>query len=465
VIANGIVIASTRPASLLEAVPSGSLDARLARSNATVTRAARAALAKAAASAVTCKGSVSASITSKLSFGAGIDLRGSWKLFGGLQSASLTANAGASASISATAKAGGSCKLKPTTIVSFPGPSVDTFVGPVPVVITSNISVDLDANASVHASVTTGASAGFSASAGIGWTKPNGFYPIHSFNPHFSYTPPTVSANATVAANLTPTVSVDLYGVVGPQLALKSGLAFNANISRNPWWTLDAPVDLTASIDIPPLKLSSPTLHVYQHTFPIANAGSGFSLGCTGGDCGPGASVSVSNPGNQTTLVGSAVNLQIQASDTDGGALSYSASGLPVGISIDPVSGVISGVPTATGAYTVTVTVTDATGPSGSAAFNWAVSSSPTGACEPSSSLSVMVNGTNVVSYVPHGSWSSGSADVSVVNVEGSSVPRRAFPHQTWSTPPHLILSPERPSQQRTTPTFTSSTAPAWRAR
>lgn len=46
----------------------------------------------------------------------------------------------------------------------------------------------------------------------------------------------------------------------------------------------------------------------------------------------------------------------------------------------------------------------------------------PAGSCQPSSSLSVLVTGTNVTSYVPKGSWGSGATGVSVVNVEGSSI-------------------------------------------
>ena len=44
----------------------------------------------------------------------------------------------------------------------------------------------------------------------------------------------------------------------------------------------------------------------------------------------------------------------------------------------------------------------------------------PQGSCQPSSSLSVLVSGTNVVSYVPKGCWSCGTTGVSFVNVEGT---------------------------------------------
>jgi hypothetical protein len=55
----------------------------------------------------------------------------------------------------------------------------------------------------------------------------------------------------------------------------------------------------------------------------------------------------------------------------------------------------------------------------------------PQGSCQPSSSLSalVLVNGTNVVSYVPKGNWSvTPVKDISVVNVEGSSVTPTRIP-------------------------------------
>jgi hypothetical protein len=42
------------------------------------------------------------------------------------------------------------------------------------------------------------------------------------------------------------------------------------------------------------------------------------------------------------------------------------------------------------------------------------------GECEPSSSLSVLVSGSNVVSYVPKGAWAFGSTGIAAVNVEGT---------------------------------------------
>lgn len=53
----------------------------------------------------------------------------------------------------------------------------------------------------------------------------------------------------------------------------------------------------------------------------------------------------------------------------------------------------------------------------------------PSGSCQPSSSLSVMVQGTNVTSYVPKGAWlPSVATGVSVVNVEGSVITPTLIP-------------------------------------
>jgi serine protease len=89
-----------------------------------------------------------------------------------------------------------------------------------------------------------------------------------------------------------------------------------------------------------------------------------------------GNSVTVTNPGNQTTTVGSAVSLQIHASDSASGqTLTYSASGLPTGLSINSASGLISGNASTVGTYTPSVTATDTTGAAGSTSFTWAVNS------------------------------------------------------------------------------------------
>ncbi|MFF7761842.1 M4 family metallopeptidase [Streptomyces griseorubiginosus] len=95
----------------------------------------------------------------------------------------------------------------------------------------------------------------------------------------------------------------------------------------------------------------------------------------------PSTGVTVTNPGSQTSTVGTAVSLQISASSTNSGSLSYAASGLPAGLSISSSTGAITGTPTTAGTYSTTVTVTDSTGATGTASFTWTVNAAGGGSC------------------------------------------------------------------------------------
>ncbi|WP_019058298.1 putative Ig domain-containing protein [Streptomyces prunicolor] len=107
-----------------------------------------------------------------------------------------------------------------------------------------------------------------------------------------------------------------------------------------------------------------------------------FTSGTTTGN-----TVTVTNPGSQSTVTGSTASLQISATDSASATLTYSASGLPTGLSISSSTGLISGTASTAGTYAVTVTATDSTGASGSASFTWTVSTSGGGSCTSSQLL------------------------------------------------------------------------------
>lgn len=101
---------------------------------------------------------------------------------------------------------------------------------------------------------------------------------------------------------------------------------------------------------------------------------SGSHHGGGGGGGGGSSSVSVSNPGNQISSTGRAVGLQIRASDSNGGALNYSATGLPSGLNINSATGLISGTPTSATQSSARVTALDTNGgASASTTFSWTV--------------------------------------------------------------------------------------------
>jgi hypothetical protein len=85
----------------------------------------------------------------------------------------------------------------------------------------------------------------------------------------------------------------------------------------------------------------------------------------------------VAGPGGQANAEGDPVLLPIQANDSGGAPLTYSASGLPDGLGIDPSTGLISGTISAgtadNGPFTAIVTASDGT-LSTSQAFPWTMS-------------------------------------------------------------------------------------------
>ncbi len=68
--------------------------------------------------------------------------------------------------------------------------------------------------------------------------------------------------------------------------------------------------------------------------------------------------MTVTNPGSKTGTVGTATSLQMSGTDSGGLSLTYTATGLPTGLSISS-SGLISGTPSAAGTFNVTVTAQD----------------------------------------------------------------------------------------------------------
>jgi beta-glucosidase len=81
-----------------------------------------------------------------------------------------------------------------------------------------------------------------------------------------------------------------------------------------------------------------------------------------------GSPVTMTNPGPQEGLTGTAVHLRIAAT----GATSFTANGLPAGLAIS-ADGSITGTPTTAGTTTVDVTARDANGARATASFLWSV--------------------------------------------------------------------------------------------
>ena len=85
----------------------------------------------------------------------------------------------------------------------------------------------------------------------------------------------------------------------------------------------------------------------------------------------------ITNPGLQRSKPGDNVSLGIVADDQEGGGLKYAAGGLPPGLRMDTVTGVIAGTIGTSGQrrgiYRVLLTVVDAGGATSSEEFEWVV--------------------------------------------------------------------------------------------
>jgi len=127
-----------------------------------------------------------------------------------------------------------------------------------------------------------------------------------------------------------------------------------------------------------------------------------------GGSCTPAGSVTVANPGNKTGTVGTALTINNSAS---GGTSPYtwSASGLPAGLSINSGTGTISGTPSAAGTSNVTVTATDSSSPAKTGSASFTITVGTTGTC------SAQTNGTDV--SIPD----AGAAVTSTITMSGCS--------------------------------------------
>src|SRR5450755_719932 len=161
---------------------------------------------------------------------------------------------------------------------------------------------------------------------------------------------------------------------------------------------------------------------------------------------GGGNTVTVTNPGNQSSTVGTAASVPVTASDSGSGqTLTYSATGLPAGLSINSSSGLISGTPTTAGTSSVTVTARDGTGAAGSASFSWTVSGGGGGGCgttnlalnQPTTASSTE-NGGTPASAATDGNlgtrWSSAFSDPQWLQVDLGSVQSICKVVLNWET-------------------------------
>lgn len=132
----------------------------------------------------------------------------------------------------------------------------------------------------------------------------------------------------------------------------------------------------------------------------------------------------LTNPGSQSSVVGQPVSLQLTGSDPYGQALTFSATGLPPGLTLASGSGLVSGAGSTAGTYAVTARVSDGT-LSSSQAFTWTMAppapSAPAVAITGPTSAATYATTGSLVTLQGTASAGAGISDVRWMNDRGGS--------------------------------------------
>lgn len=262
------------PEPLIDAVPSGSIDT--ASAGRRVMRAVGRNLSDQIAKGISCGGNgPTLSLSGNASVSVTPSLSAHWSWFH-LASAQFTGTVSASVQLEASLSASASCDLEKTPLLAHPWTLgvIDIQVGPVPVVIVPEVQLYVQAGVDAKAAVTTDVHGSVSATAGVAYNH-GSISPVGSHTFNFGYDPPTLSASGDAHADLIPTLDLLLYGVGGPEASFSAGLDLSADSTKDPWWTLTAPVSLDATLAIPDLGLRTPSVNIYRNSFALAQAATG----------------------------------------------------------------------------------------------------------------------------------------------------------------------------------------------
>jgi hypothetical protein len=130
------------------------------------------------------------------------------------------------------------------------------------------------------------------------------------------------------------------------------------------------------------------------------------------------------NPGARQSTVGQPTSLQLQGSDPQSQPLTYSATGLPPGLSVMSSTGYISGTGTTAGTYTVTARASDGL-LSASQTFSWTMTTSSTSSgttTSPSSGPDYTAPTVSVTAPTTGTSYSTTQSSINVTGIASDTV-------------------------------------------
>ena len=137
-------------------------------------------------------------------------------------------------------------------------------IGPVPVVLTPKLTVELQANGQVSASVSYRAAQSASATVGARYQPASGWRPIASWDADFTQGIRSVEAQGAASLTATATPTLALYGAVDIGASVTAGIRYAADLNADPSWGVYASteVDYLIGLNLPLL----PDLPSYRQT-------------------------------------------------------------------------------------------------------------------------------------------------------------------------------------------------------
>jgi uncharacterized repeat protein (TIGR03803 family) len=196
---------------------------------------------------LTLSGSVE--VCSGLNFGVDIIGTGFLNLTPTVNSLTATASMGEYANLTLEGEfLAGSFAPDPTPLATLEFAPIE--VPGLPVWVTPEVTVFVGAKGSISSSVSTEVSEAGTFAGGVNYAS--GVWSPVPLTPsfQFGYAPPTLNASMSAKAYAGIEFDLDVYDVVGPSFKPDGYLDLEADISQNPWWTLNAGIEGPMSLDV-----------------------------------------------------------------------------------------------------------------------------------------------------------------------------------------------------------------------
>lgn len=146
-------------------------------------------------------------------------------------------------------------------------------VGPVPVVVVAELTVNVGVDGSVHVGISTRVTQEATLTAGLQYVDGT-WSPVADFSNEFHYNPPTLSAGLDVKGYAGAQLSLLLYGVTGPYAEVNAYLKLEADIAETPWWSLYGGLEMPVGVKIEILShlIAGYEVTVIDYKLPLAQA-------------------------------------------------------------------------------------------------------------------------------------------------------------------------------------------------